>query len=441
MDGFSTQNLPFSAEAEMSVLGAVLIDGNIMSDIASFLKEDDFYISANKEIYGAMYEMFSSGESIDAVTLISALERRGSYEGIGGGAYIARLIEMVPGTANAVKYASIVSGKSNLRKLIDASGYISQMAMSGEDADLVVDRAEQAVYEISQSRDFRDLVPMKDVIISEYNRLHQLITDPTAASGLPTGFSDVDRILVGGMNRSDLIIIAARPGMGKTSFALNVIYNVAKSSDRKVAVFSLEMSKEQLASRMLSSAALVDNEKLRLATLSDDDWENLAYTSTELSRAGIYIDDTSAIGVTEIKAKCRRIKGLGLVVIDYLQLMQGSGRSENRVNEVSEISRGLKVMAKELNVPVICLSQLSRSSVKENRKPQLSDLRESGAIEQDADVVMFIHREEVLNPDTEERNVAEVIFAKNRHGSTGKCRLRWLGEYTRFETLDNRYDE
>jgi len=441
MDSFQTQRMPFNAEAELSVLGAVLLDSSIFSDIAVLLKEEDFYIRANAEIYGAMYEMFSFGEPIDLVTLIAKLEKRGTFEETGGAAYLARLIEMVPGSDNAVEYAKIVAGKSNLRKLIDTSGQMITLAMSGEDSEIVLDRAEQSIYEIVGQRNLKDLIPIKDVLITEYERLHQLSVDKNAYLGVETGFSALDAKLIG-LNKSDLIIVAARPGVGKTALALNLATNIAFQTHKSIAFFSLEMSKEQLVSRMLSSTALVDNVLLRTANLSDEDWQNLAIASTKLSMEPIFIDDTSSINVTEIKAKCRRIKDLGLVVIDYIQLMQGSKRSENRVQEVSEISRSLKIMAKELDVPVVCCAQVSRGpESRTDKRPILSDLRESGALEQDADVVLFLYRDDLYNEDSDKKNIAECIIAKNRHGETGKCELLWTGQYTRFSSIDYREEE
>ena len=437
----SLRQLPYSAEAEMSVLGAILLDSGVIADVAVILNPDDFYIKANGEIYDAMIEMFNLSRPIDLITLIKQLEMRGTYEEIGANAYLARLIEMVPGISNIVEYAKIVEGKSNLRKLISGSSEITRMAMSGEGSDDVIDRSEQIIYSIAEERNFRGLYPIKDVMLTEYDRLHKLSIDKNAMLGVSTGFRDLDRHLIG-LNNSDLVIIAARPGMGKTSFVLNLAKNVAVNTHKAVAIFSLEMSKEQLVNRMLSFSAMVDNYRLRTGELSDEDWINLARSASMLSNEKIFIDDTSTIKVTDIKAKCRRVKDLGLVVIDYLQLMSSSGKNENRVQEISDISRSLKIMAKELNVPVICLSQLSRGpESRTDKRPMLSDLRESGAIEQDADVVLFLYRDDYYDENTEKRNIAECIIAKNRHGSTGKCEMLWLGEYTLFSTLEKNYDD
>jgi len=441
MDGSILRQMPHSTEAEMSVLGAVLIDGRRITDIIGLVKSEDFYIADNAEIFEAMLGLWSAGEDIDLVSLIEQLRRRGTYDRIGGRAYMAQLIDTVPTAGNIVGYANIVAEKASLRRLIEAAQEIEDMASSANDETRnIIDLSEQKIYSIAQGNNTRQLAPIKEVILGEYDRLHILAQDPNALNGTPTGFRDLDRYLIG-LNNSDLCLIAARPGMGKTSFALNIARNVSIRFKKKVAVFSLEMSKEQLVSRMLSSEAKIDNYKLRTGELNDEDWVRLAEAAGTLSSSEIYIDDTSGLNVLEIKAKCRRMKDLGLVVIDYLQLMQSSRRSDNRVQEVSEISRGLKIMAKELNVPVICLSQLSRGpESRTDKRPMLSDLRESGAIEQDADEVLFLYREDYYNPDTEKRNIAECIIAKNRHGSSGKIELQWFGQYTIFTTQENTYN-
>lgn len=431
------RQLPFSAEAEMSVLGAVLIDPEKLNEVAALLKTEDFYISDNQEIYDALLAMFNLGKTIDIVTVIEELKSRGVYDRVGGKEYLMSLLDLVPTAANVLSYAAIVEEKSNLRKLMVAADEILAMCMDQkDDVKDILDLSEQKIYSILQGRGLKGFATIKEIILAAYDRLQKLASDKDAFLGTPTGFRDLDHFLVG-LNNSDLCLIAARPGMGKTSFALNIAQNVAQKKNKAVAIFSLEMSKEQLITRMLSSEAMVDSVKLRTGELDYEDWTRLAAASGVLSAAPIYIDDTSGSSVVEMKAKCRRVKNLGLVVIDYLQLMQGSRRYENRVLEISEITRGLKIMAKELDIPVICLSQLSRGpESRTDKRPMLSDLRESGAIEQDADSVLFLYREDYYNPDTDRRNIAECIIAKNRHGSTGKVELQWLGQFTRFSTQE-----
>lgn len=436
------RQMPYSLEAEMSVLGGVLIDPDRMSTVVGMVKKDDFFSADNRCIYECMLELYNDGKQIDLVSLIEKLKMRDYYDRVGGRDAIVRLIDMVPTAANIENYCRVVEEKSNLRKLITAAGEIEKMCIEGADeAKTIMDLAEQKIYSILQGRTTQGLASIKEVILETYDTLHKLAYDKDSMMGVPTGFRDLDSLIVG-LNNSDLCLLAARPGMGKTSFALNIAQNVALKTKKSVAIFSLEMSKEQLVSRMLSSEAMVDSYKLRTGELGEDDWNRLARAAGLLSSANIFIDDTSGINALEIKAKCRRVKDLGLVVIDYLQLMQGTRRTDNRVSEVSEISRSLKIMAKELNVPIICLSQLSRGpESRTDKRPMLSDLRESGAIEQDADIVMFLYREDYYEKETEKRNIAECIVAKNRHGSTNKVELQWLGQFTRFSTQEKIYNE
>lgn len=436
------RQMPYSLEAEMSVLGGVLIDPDRMSTVVDMVKKDDFFSADNRCIYECMLELYNDGKQIDLVSLIEKLKMRDYYDRVGGRDAIVRLIDMVPTAANIENYCRVVEEKSNLRKLITAAGEIEKMCIEGADeAKTIMDLAEQKIYSILQGRTTQGLASIKEVILETYDTLHKLAYDKDSMMGVPTGFRDLDSLIVG-LNNSDLCLLAARPGMGKTSFALNIAQNVALKTKKSVAIFSLEMSKEQLVSRMLSSEAMVDSYKLRTGELGEDDWNRLARAAGLLSSANIFIDDTSGINALEIKAKCRRVKDLGLVVIDYLQLMQGTRRTDNRVSEVSEISRSLKIMAKELNVPIICLSQLSRGpESRTDKRPMLSDLRESGAIEQDADIVMFLYREDYYEKETEKRNIAECIVAKNRHGSTNKVELQWLGQFTRFSTQEKIYNE
>lgn len=438
----SGRRLPFSLEAEQSVLGSVLIDPESFTDTANMITHEDFYISDHREIYLSMQELFLQNRTIDVVTLIDVLVKHGLYTTSDQGrAYIKVIAEMVPSASNIRDYARIVREKSLLRSLITACSEISETAYSPQDdVTAILDNAEQKIFNIVQGNEKKGFRHVRDVIISVYEQLRILREDPEAARGTPTGFSELDKILVG-LGPGDLILVGARPGMGKTSFAMNIAVTAAKKEKKKIAVFSLEMSCEQLITRMLSSEALIDGYNMRSGKLENDDWNKLAEAAGSLSECDILIDDTSGITVTGMKAKLRREKNLGLVVIDYLQLMQGDRRNENRVQEVSEISRNLKLLAKELHVPVITCAQLSRApESRAGNIPQLSDLRDSGAIEQDADVVMFLYRPDYYKDNGDKKheelkqNYAEVIVAKNRHGATGKVEMGWFGQYTKFTT-------
>ena len=441
------RKLPFSLIAEQSLLGSILIDPASINEIADLIKADDFYITEHKQIYLAATELFMTNREIDVVTLIDTLVRKGIYNKSGGEDYIRTISEVVPTALNVKDYAKIVKEKSALRQLIEVCGEINESAFSEqESAGGIIELAESKIFAIAQGRDTKNFRHIRDVLGAVYNNLHELSTNPEAAHGTPTGFSGLDRVLVG-MGNSDLVLVGARPGMGKTSFALNIATNVAQSTKKKVCVFSLEMSAEQLVSRILSSEALVDSHELRSGKLSSDSWEKIADASSRLASCDILIDDTSGITVTEMKAKLRRVENLGLVIIDYLQLMQSDRRIDNRVQEVAEISRALKIMAKELAVPIICCAQLSRGpESRTDKKPMLSDLRDSGAIEQDADVVMFLYRNEYYKTDAtpgenNAANIAEVIIAKNRHGSTGTVKMGWIGQYTKFRTIADNIEE
>ena len=439
--------LPYSKEAEQSVLGAVIADPARITDVLEYLKPESFYGSYNREIFSVLMRMFLASEKIDVVTLLDKVLSEGIFPTESDAKmYLVSLVEMVPSTSNVADYARIVQEKYYLRSLAETSRKILDTIREGTgDAKSIMDRAEQDIFDIRKGRETGGLTRIDEVIIETYDRLQKLSGDDKSEYvGTPSGFGALDTILTG-LNKSDLILLAARPGMGKTSFALNVALNVAKSEKKTVAMFSLEMSREQLATRLLSSEACVENTRLVTGSLRETDWEKIAAAAGVLNRVDIRIDDNPMLSVADMNAKCRRIDSLGLVVIDYLQLMTSAsgGRSgENRQQVVSEMSRMLKVMAKELNVPVICLSQLSRANEKrDDKRPMLSDLRESGAIEQDADIVMFLYRDDYYNEDSEKRNIAECIVAKNRHGETGKVELRWMPEYTTFATLENRYDE
>ncbi len=441
------RKLPFSLIAEQSLLGSILIDPASINEIADLVKADDFYITEHKQLYLAATELFMTNREIDIVTLIDTLVHRGVYDKSGGEDYIRTLSEVVPTALNVKDYAKIVKEKSALRQLIEVCGQINESAFSEqESASGIIELAESKIFAIAQGRDTKNFKHIRDVLGAVYNNLHELSENPDASHGTPTGFSGLDRVLVG-MGNSDLILVGARPGMGKTSFALNIGTNVAQSTKKKVCIFSLEMSAEQLVSRVLSSEALVDSHELRSGKLSQDSWEKIAEASSRLASCDILIDDTSGISVTEMKAKLRRVDGLGLVIVDYLQLMQSDRKIDNRVQEVAEISRGLKLMAKELSVPIICCAQLSRGpESRTDKKPMLSDLRDSGAIEQDADVVMFLYRNEYYKTDANPGenntgNIAEVIIAKNRHGSIGTVKMGWIGQYTKFRTIAENFEE
>lgn len=437
------RKMPFSLEAEQSVLGSILIDPECFPEIASMLKSDDFYLESHAAIYLAMQDLFLQSRTIDVVTLIDALVKNGVYgTGDEGRKYIKIIAEIVPSAANVKDYAKIVRDKNILRRLIGVCSEISDTAYSEQDdVTHLLDSAEQAIFAIAENNETKGFTHIREAILANYEHIKLLNTDKAAAAGQPTGFSDLDKVLVG-MGPGDLILVGARPGMGKTSFTMNVATKVAQYSKKAVCVFSLEMSAEQLASRMLSSEALVDSYALRSGNLSNDDWEKLARASSMLSECEILIDDTAGMTVTGMKAKLRRVKNLGLVVIDYLQLMQSDRRIDSRVNEVAEISRNLKLLAKDLRVPIITCAQLSRGpESRTDKRPMLSDLRDSGAIEQDADVVMFLYRDEYYDAADKKdgiQNTAEIIVAKNRHGSTANVKMGWFGAFTKFTSLSDR---
>lgn len=434
---------PFSMIAEQSLLGSVLIDPEKLNEIAGEIAPEDFYISEHSKIFDAMLGLYRVNGMIDLVTLIDQLVQSGVYDKSGGEDYIRTLGEVVPSALNIKDYAKIVKDKSVLRKLIAVSGDISDKAYSEQDSvDNILENAEKSIFDIAQKKETKSFTHIKDALMQVYDHLHELNTNKEATQGVATGFSGLDGVLAG-MGKSDLIIVGARPGMGKTSFVLNVGTNVARATGKAVCIFSLEMSAEQLVTRVVSSEAMIDSHKLRTGELAPEDWDALAHTSEWLSKCNILIDDTAGITVMGMKSKLRRVDNLGLVVIDYLQLMQGDRRSDNRAQEVSEISRSIKLMAKELNVPVLCCAQLNRAAEKNSdKRPMLSDLRDSGSIEQDADAVLFLYRSEYYQKDDEmggepppEANTAEVIVAKNRHGSTNTVKVGWIGKYTKFRSI------
>ena len=438
------RKLPFSMIAEQSLLGSILIDPQSLNDVAEIISAEDFYLTEHTQIFTAMHELFLINKEIDVVTLIDTLVTKGIYDKSGGEEYIRSLYQAVPNALNIKDYATIVKQKSLLRNLIGACSDISEKAYSEEgDAGRLVDYAESTIFDIAQGRDTKSFRHIREVIGSVYNNLHTIATEGDSAQGTKTGFSGIDNVLAG-MGNSDLILVGARPGMGKTSFALNIATNVALQTKKNVCIFSLEMSAEQLVTRVISSEAMVDSYALRTGKLDDKQWEDIAAATTRLAGCDILIDDTSGISVTGMKGKLRRVRNLGLVVIDYLQLMQSDRRNDNRVQEVADISRALKIMAKELNVPIICCAQLSRGpESRTDKRPMLSDLRDSGAIEQDADTVIFLYRDEYYDKgkSDEEGNIAEVIIAKNRHGSVGTVEVGWIGRFTKFRSIATNMEE
>ena len=446
MDELLVRQMPHSPEAEQAVLGSMLIDAECVKDVMDQLRPEDFYLRANREIFETIYSMFVYSKPIDGVTVAGEMEKNGLYND-NTRSYLLQLMEITPTSANVMEYAKIVRDKALMRAVATAAGDITAMVQEGTgSAGDLLEAAEQKIYAIRRGRNAQSMVTIGVVLQDVMERLAEL----TAAGGekvpgLSTGFSAVDS-KINGLNDSDLLLLAARPGMGKTSMALNVALSAAKESGKTVAILSLEMSREQLVTRLIATEGLVENTRLVTGNLRESDWVKIAEAASALSRTDIRIDDNPLLTVADMNAKCRRLDNLGLVVIDYLQLMTSAGgkgySGENRQQAVSDISRMLKIMAKELQVPVLCLSQLSRANEKrEDKRPMLSDLRESGAIEQDADIVMFLYRDDYYNEDSEKRNIAECIIAKNRHGETGKVPLRWMPEYTAFGTLESRYDE
>ncbi len=437
------RKLPFSAIAEQSLLGSILIDPSSINQVADIISSEDFYLEEHKQIYLAMHTLFLTNSQIDIVTLIDELVKKGIYSKSGGEEYIKLIAEIVPNSLNVKDYAKIVKDKSLLRQLIRMCDDVSDSAYSEQDeVASILESAQNKLYSIAQGRESKSFRHIREVITDVYAHLKQLVTDPASSQGTSTGFRSLDRVLAG-MGNSDLVIVGARPGMGKTSFCLNIGTNVAKSTGKAVAIFSLEMSAEQLVNRVISSEALIDSYALRTGELKPEQWDHIAQAASSLSGCDILIDDTPGITVSAMKAKLRRVNNLGLVVIDYLQLMQSDKKIENRTQEVSDMSRALKIMAKELGVPVICCSQLSRGTeAQANKRPMMSHLRESGSIEQDADIIIFLYRDDyyknaegdTVAADTEQ-NIAEIIVAKNRHGSTDTVKVGWTGRYTKFRDI------
>ena len=435
---------PQSLEAEQAVLGSILIDSRCVADVIGIVRPEDFYMEQNREIYETIYTMFNYSQTIDPVTVLDKMRELGYYRD-NSRSYIQQLMEITPTAANAVRYAGIVKDKAMLRGLADATQDISQMVYEqvGTPAE-ILESAEKKIYNLRKGERGDSLEHIGVTLHKVFDRLTELSQSDSAIPGLSTGLHDLDK-KTNGLNKSDLFLIAARPAMGKSAFALNIGLNVAKKYKKTVVMFSLEMSREQLAMRLLASESFVELQKLATGKLSEDEWSKVSMAAASLSQTDIRIDDNPSITVAEMNAKCRRVENLGLVIIDYLQLMNGSGYGkggDNRVTVVSEISRSLKIMAKELNVPVICLSQLSRGpESRTDKRPMLSDLRESGAIEQDADEVVFLYRDEYYNENTEEKGVAECIVAKNRHGEVGTVKLQWVGQYQTFTDREWKHAE
>jgi replicative DNA helicase len=445
-DLFSERIPPQSIEAEQAVLGAIFLDPSALTLASEILIPEDFYRASHQKIFHAMLRVADKGEPVDLVTVTAELADTQQLEEVGGVSYLSELADAVPTAANVEYYARIVEEKSVLRRLIRTATSIAQDGYTREDeVDVLLDEAEQKIMEISQRKHSGAFKNIKDILVQTYDNIEMLHNRKGEVTGIPTGFTELDR-MTSGFQRSDFIIVAARPSVGKTAFALNIAQNVATKTNENVAIFSLEMSAQQLVMRMLCAEGNINAQNLRTGRLTPEDWGKLTMAMGSLSNAGIYIDDTPSIRVSDIRAKCRRLKqesGLGMVVIDYLQLIQGSGRNrENRQQEVSEISRSLKALARELEVPVIALSQLSRSvEQRQDKRPMMSDIRESGSIEQDADIVAFLYRDDYYNKDSENKNIIEIIIAKQRNGPVGTVQLAFIKEYNKFVNLERRFDD
>ena len=448
MEDILGRQAPHSLEAEQSVLGSILIDSRCVNDVIGLVRPEDFYLQTNRDIFETIYEMFSYSQVIDPVTVLDKMRERGVYDEQSSTKYIMELREITPTAANAKQYAQSVHDKALRRNLSEAATDIINTVYEGTgSAQDMLEAAEKKIYALRRGNTNESLEHVGTILLKVFDRLTELSESGSEISGISTGLRDLDKF-ISGLNKTDLMLLAARPGMGKTSMALNIALSVAKKyPKRTVAFFSLEMSKQQLVTRLISNESFIDNKKLTTGRLTVDEWSKIGIASAALSQTDLRVDDNPSITVAEMNAKCRRIDDLALVVIDYLQLMTSSGAKntyggENRQQVVSDISRSLKIMAKELNVPVLCLSQLSRANEsRQDKRPMLSDLRESGAIEQDADEVLFLYREDYYNKDTEKQNVAECIVAKNRHGETGTVELQWLPQFTTFADREWRHNE
>ena len=445
-DDILNRQLPQSLEAEQAVLGAMLIDSSCISEVVGILKPEDFFLRQNRELYETIYLMFNFAEAVDPVTVLNKLKQNGFYDENTTPAYIRQLMEITPTAANVKYYANIVRDKAILRSLSKAADGINEDVFRGEGATTdILTNAERRVFSIRRGNADEALERISTVMSKLFAHLNELSKSDSDFPGYSTGLRDLDK-KINGLNKSDLIIIAARPGMGKTTIALNLVANVAKKTGKTVAFFSLEMSREQLGTRLLANESFVDANKLITGRLNTEDWEKIGVAAAALARTDIRVDDNPAITVAEMNSLCRRLDNLGLIVVDYLQLMTGAGgtqaKGENRVQIVGDISRALKIMAKELDVPVICLSQLSRAAEgRTDKRPMLSDLRESGAIEQDADQVILLYRDDYYNPNTEEKNICECNVAKNRHGEPGVVKVAWMPQFFTFSDLDTIHSE
>lgn len=437
--------LPHNQEAEKAVIGCILQDKRALVSAAEIINQDDFYFDANREIFSVAMELFNENSPVDIVTVNDRLARHDKLDAVGGITYLSALATSISTTENAAYYAKIIREKAVLRKLSKAANAINTMAVSqSSDSAVMLERAEQIIFDVAEDRDSTDIVPISDIMMSTYQDMVENAQNPGQLTGLDTGFDELNR-KCGGLHGGEFILIAGRPAMGKSSFAVNIAETAAIRDGKTVAIFNLEMPKEALLKRIMCSQAHIESQKLLSGNIDSNDWISLGRIVDKLALAPLYINDSPVITVAEIKAKCHRLKqsnGLSLVIIDYLQLMQSGSKAESRQQAVADISRSLKVMAKELDVPVIALSQLSRAcESRTDKRPMLSDIRESGSIEQDADIVMFLYRDEYYNPDTDDKNVAEVILAKHRAGETGTIKLGWRGQYTKFINIDYKAQE
>ncbi len=439
------RELPYNKEAEIGVIGCVLVNGNSVAASAEIIKPDDFYFGANREIYSVVMSLFNENIPIDIVTVSDRLAQADKLDAVGGITYLTAAVTSVATTENVIYHCKIIKEKSVLRRLIKSAHAISELAYDGEgEVERILERSEQLIFDVSATREQSDIVPVSEVLMQTYQHMVENSQREGNLTGEATGFDYLDKAM-GGLHGGELILIAARPAMGKSSLAVNIAENIAIRNGKTVAIFNLEMPKEQLVRRILCSQAMVDSKKMLTGDFTGDDWQRICRVLDKVDASPLYIDDSATVTVSEIRAKCRRLKqtkGLSLIVIDYLQLMQSGSRTESRQQEVAEISRSLKILAKELDVPVIALSQLSRAvETRKDRRPMLSDIRESGSIEQDCDIVMFLYRDEYYNPDTEDKNMAECIIAKHRNGKPDTIKLGWQGQYTKFINMEYRQEE
>ncbi len=442
---FTERELPYNKEAEIGVIGCVLVNANSVASSAEIIKPDDFYFGANREIYSVVMSLFNENVPIDIVTVSDRLAQADKLDAVGGITYLTAAVTSVATTENVIYHCKIIKEKSVLRRLIKSAHAISELAYDGDgEVERILERSEQLIFDVSATREQSDIVPVSEVLMQTYQHMVENSQREGNLTGESTGFSYLDKA-TGGLHGGELILIAARPAMGKSSLAVNIAEHIAIKNGKTVAVFNLEMPKEQLVRRILCSQAMVDSKKMLAGDFTGDDWQRVCRVLDKIDASPLYIDDSATVTVSEIRAKCRRLKqtkGLSLIVIDYLQLMQSGSRTESRQQEVAEISRSLKILAKELDVPVIALSQLSRAvETRKDRRPMLSDIRESGSIEQDCDIVMFLYRDEYYNPDTEDKNMAECIIAKHRNGKPDTIKLGWQGQYTKFINMEYRQED